>query len=799
MSSLRELGMAMRTLRRAPASAAIAVFALGLGIGLSTMIFSIMQGAMLRGLPFHEPHELVRVDRFNPERGPMTPTIHDYAAWRAGGRSFEALGAFFTGTVNLSGGGEHIPEHLRGAFVTPSVLELLGVRPVLGRLFNGGDDVEGAEPVILLGWKVWQQRFGGDSAVVGRTVRANGLESVIVGVLPEGFGFPESEQVWRTLRMDANRVPWGSGQWVQVIGRLRDGVSSDAATADLNRVAARIAQEHPETHRGLVVRVADFTKMDDDDVTMIFIMFGAVLAVLIIACVNVANLLIGRAIVRTKEVGIRIALGASRFRVALPFLAESAVLAAVGAVLGVAVAYAGLGVFIRSIEIHNPPFWMDFTIDGVVLAFVALATVCAALLAGVIPAWQAARLSLHDTLKDESRGATGFRLGRLSRALVVAEIALSLGLLAGAGLMIRSVVKLNTIDLGVPADNVFVARVALPVVSYADQDARRRFAADLLARLETLPAQSVALTSSLPGLSGGSSSVAIEGNTSASGSDAAYAMVPIVSSGYFGALAAQLIRGRDFSPADDAGAPTVAIVNRAFERRFFADGSALGRRIRVGGQDAPWLTIVGVSPDLFESGVQNWRPEAVYRPLAQNPVSYIRIAARTRANPLDLTATVRDHIRAIDPDLPLYDINTLRGAVQDANFVTGIFGGLFTAFGSAALVLASIGLYGVMSFSVSQRRREVGVRMAIGARPGKVLSLIMLQGMRQVVLGLAIGAFLAFALSRGIASSLYGVSPQDPVTLIGTVLLLVAVAALACAVPAFRATRIDPLEALRSE
>jgi predicted permease len=283
------------------------------------------------------------------------------------------------------------------------------------------------------------------------------------------------------------------------------------------------------------------------------------------------------------------------------------------------------------------------------------------------------------------------------------------------------------------------------------------------------------------------------------GAGSAPAISTTVSTGYFDTFNAAPLRGRDFTAADDAGAPPVAIVNRAFEQRYFADGDALGRRIRLGGEDAAWLTVVGIVPDLLESGVQNWRPEAIYRPIAQNPIRFLAMAARTATNPLDMTAAVRDQVRALDPDLPIYEIRTLRRAVQDASFRTGIFGGLFAAFGAAALVLASVGLYGVMSFSVDQRRREVGVRMAIGARPSNVVSLVMRQGMRQVALGMAIGALLAFALSRGIASSLFGVSPQDPLTLAATAFVLVAVAAVACGLPAFRATRVDPLEALRSE
>jgi predicted permease len=779
------------------------VFALGLGIGLSTLVFSITQGAMLRGPPFPEPEEIVRIDRLGQEGGRTIPTLHDYAAWSEGTQSFAALGAYFTNNINVRSAGASAPEFVRGAIITPSVLELLGVQPVMGRLFNAADTRESAEPVMLISWEVWQRVYQGDRAVIGRTLRANGVETVIVGVLPEGFGFPETEQMWRPLRMNASSIAWGSGERVQVIGRLRAGVAIAAADTDLDRIAARLAQEHPETHRNLTVHVSRFGELGDDQTAMLFIMLAAVAAVLLIACVNVANLLIGRAITRTKEVGVRIALGASRYRVALPFLTESVILAACGALLGIAVAYGGLVIFNRTVELHNPPFWIFFAIDRAVLTFVAVATAVAAILAGVIPALQAARLSLPDTLKDESRGATGFRLGRVSRGLVIAEIALSLGLLVGAGLMIRSVVKLNTIELGVDGEKVFVTRVALPQATYPDPEARRLFAAELWARLQTLPgARTVALSSTLPGPGGGpSSAIAMEGSTRADGSAAAYAMVPTVSAGYFQTFAAQPLRGRDFSPADDAGALPVAIVNRSFERKYFTDGNALGRRIRVasGGSENSWLTVVGVVPDLLESGVQNWRPEVVYRPIGQNPISYVRIVVHTSANTADFTRPVRDVVHAIDPDLALYQTNTLRGAVADANFITGIVGGLFTAFGSAALVLASIGLYGVMSFSVGQRRREVGVRMALGAKPLDVLSLILRQGMRQVLFGLAIGAFLAYALARGIAASLFGISPQDPLTLVGTTLLLVTVAAVACAVPALRATRTDPLEALRSE
>lgn len=801
MGPLFEVRLALRTLRRAPGSAIVAVLALGLGIGLSTLVFSIIQGAMLRGLPFERPHEIVSLYRQDPgSRFVRMPTIHDYAAWAGAERTVGAIGAYNTATFIFGRGeGEARPERLRGAAVTPSVFGLLGVQPLLGRSFDETDDVPGAAPVLMLNEELWRRRFDGDPSVIGRTLRVDGQETVVIGVLPGTFAFPESQEVWKPLRMDAARTPWGEGN-VQVVARLREGVTPERAKLDLDLIAARIADEHPETHAGLGVSVEPYGSFGGNDRAMLFVMLAAVAAVLVIACVNVANLLIGRAIMRTKEVGIRTALGASRWRVALPFLAESAVLAAAGALVGLAVAYIGIGLFVRSVEIHNPPFWIRFSIDGGVLAFVAGAAVVAALLAGSVPALQAARLSLHDTLKDESRGASSFRLGRASRGLVVAEIALSVALLVGAGLLVRSVLGLTALDMGVSTDDVFTARVALPSAAYPDGDAQRRFARDLETRLAGLPGvRTVALAASVPGRFGSNTWVDIEGVTGTDAQDRAYANVPVVSNGYFGVFDAAPIRGRAFNESDGAGAPAVAVVSEAFERRWLDGASALGRRVRIGDESAPWLEVVGVVPDLLESNIQSERYENVYRPLAQVPLRFINLAVRTAGAPLEFVVPLREQVQAIDPDLPVYDVATLGTAIRNDNFRYGIFGSLFASFGAAALVMAAVGLYGVMSFSVGQRRREVGVRMAVGAGAADVLRLILGHGMRQVALGLAIGTPLAFGLSRLIASALYRVSPTDPATFGIIVVLMIGVALLACIVPALRATRVDPLEALRSE
>jgi predicted permease len=701
-------------------------------------------------------------------------------------------------SVNISGDNEEVPQRLSGAAVTASTLRLIGVRPVIGRMFEEADEVEGAPPVMLISFQTWQQRFGGDPTIVGAVLRANGVLTTVAGILPEGFEFPYSQQIWQPLRIDPDRTPWGT-RTVRVIGRLRDGATPEAASQDLNAIAARLAQEQPETNAGMGVHVERFGEIGDQDRAMLFIMLAAVAGVLIIACVNVTNLLIGRAIVRTKEVGIRVALGASRIRVAMPFLAESVVLAMAGALVGIAIAYVSNGIFVRSIELADPPFWFRWGIEGDTLVFVASAAVTAAILAGVMPALQAARMALHDTLKDESRGASSFRLGRASRWLVIAEIALSVALLVGAGLVVRSANALNTFDLGVDADAVFIGHVELPAAMYGDAEARRRFTDDLQVRLAALPGVRVAaLSASIPGRYGGSMSVEIEGMSRTARSSLTV-RTPIVSPGYFRLFADGPVRGRIFEAYDDEVGENVVVVNEAFERRWLDGGEAVGRRVRLGDAEARWSTIVGVVPDLHESGVENAPPPAIYRPLAQAPISFITIAARTDARPLDLAAPIRDQLAAVDPDLPLFQTGTLRSIISGDNFRIRIAAGLFAMFGVAALLLSAVGLYGVMSFAVGQRRREVGVRMAIGARPADVLRLIVGQGLRQVALGLAIGAFLAVGLGRLMTWALFRVSPADPLTFASIGLLMTSVSLLACGVPAVRASRVDPLESLRTD
>jgi len=796
-----DLRYGARMIRKTPGPSAIAVFALAFGIGLTTLMFSIIYGALMRGLPFDQQDEIVRVIRVNAAEGRRMPAnVQDFVDWRAEQKSFEDIGAFIQSTMNLGVEGS-VAERLEGALVTPSVFPLLGIQPQLGRLFTEEESRPGAPDVLLIGWGVWQQRFGGDAAVIGRPVRVNGAESVIIGVMPQGFGFPSDQNAWAPLRVEPGRPRRPFGEW-QVMARLRDGVSLAAARTEFAAISQRTAREFPETDQNVSVTVEGFTEQSigTEERTVLYTMFGAVIFVLLIACANVANLLIGRAMIRTREIGVRTALGASRLHVVMQFLMESFALALVGAVLGTFIGAFGIRWFTAAIAGTGAPFWIDIRLDGPALLVTFAATLVAALAAGAIPAIQAARANTQDILKDESRGTSSFRLGRLSRVLVGAEIALSVFLLVGAGLMIKSVARLYTLDMGFDAGRIFHARLNLPPNVNVEIDARRRFAQEMQERLAALPGvDAVALSSSTPGFGAGRTPLLIEGADYPTERDRPSSSSIIVSTGFFATFGVQPVSGRDFGLQDAEGSLPVAVVNRSFERRFFADDGAIGKRFRFPDTSSVprWLTIVGVVPDLYANDVENELPDAVYRPITQVPIRGFAILARTRAEPAVITGSVRDVVASMDPDIALADPGSLQTVIRNDNWFYGVFGTLFVTFGLAALFLAAIGLYGVMSFSVSRRRREMGVRLAIGAEARDVLALIMRQGMTQSAIGLAIGTVFSFAVSQLLAAILFQVEPRDPFIFTTIILVLLTTAALACWLPARRAARTAPLEALR--
>ena len=812
-----DLRYAARLLRRNPALTLIAGIALTLGIGLTTTIFSLVYGVILRGLPFEEPQEIMHLSRSNLKRDVkrMEVTIHDFHDWRAQQRAFGDLAAFYTTTVNVSG--TEKPERFSGGYMSANAFRVLRVRPVLGRTFRDGEDRPGAEPVIVLGYSVWRDRFGADPNIVGRMIRANGEPVTVIGVMPDRFAFPFMQQVWLPLRLDPVAIPRGEGQTMHVFGRLRPGVSIGEAAAQLSAIARRLELEHPATNEGIGAVVGPFVKevLVDEGVEILYVMLGAVFLVLLVACANVANLLLSRGAARSKEVAIRTALGASRFRVAAQFLSEALALAVVGGVLGTGVAWVGVRLLDDAMTREGIPFFVDIRLDGVALLFVLATTLVATLAAGLLPALQASRAGVGEVLKDDARGSSSFRLGRVSKAIVVLEIALSCGLLVGAGLMIKSVTKLRTVDFGFEMTSVFTARIGLPEGKYADSASQLRFYEELQSRLAALPGvEAASLGSALPAAASlRRDRLALDGRAYATERDYPLTGAGVVAPGYFAAFGVAPRRGRDFSSGDREGTLPVAIVNESFARRFFPDRDPVGQRIRMGGPGTkePWRTIVGVAPDLYVSGPDNNEPDGIYIPMAQSPQRFLSVALRTGCphaprghpaggcDPMALTATVRETVTAIDADLPIYNVKSLPEAIHDQTWFYDVFGVVFMIFGFVALFLASVGLYGVMAFSVSRRTREVGIRMALGAQGRDVLGLILRQGFIQIAVGLFLGLSLAAGLSRLLALLLFQVDPRDPSVFGGVILTLFLTGVAACLIPARRATRVDPMVALRSE
>lgn len=804
---LNEIRYAARSLLKSPGLALIAVVTLGLGIGTVTFMFSVVYGALYRGLPFPEGDQIMHLSRTNlsADIEQMGLTIHDFVDWREQQSTFEELAGVRNGTVNVSG--TERPIRFDGAFMTANGFRVLRTQPFLGRGFQDGEEGPDGPHVVVLGYTVWRDHFESDPGAVGRTIRVNGEQSTIIGVMPDGFRFPVDQEIWVPLTDDVLEIPRGEGYTLNAFGRLRAGVTLDQAMTEYAGIANRLETAYPDSNEGIGVRIQPYTEafMGRDAEILLLTMLAVVFLVLFVACANVANLLLARAATQTKAVAIRSALGAGRGRILSRLLSEAGVLAVAGAALGIGVAWMGLGLFLPYATETNPPFWMEFAIDGPTLLFVVVVAALVTILSGIFPGMQASGAQVHEILKDESRGSSSLRIGRLSRMLVVGEIAFSVGLLVAAGLMIKGMVKVNSLDLGFRTEDVFTARVGLFENEFPDAASKVRFYEDVLDRLRSQPGVVAAsLTNQLPGLFSSFPYVTIQGVPYATDQDYPGARHAVITPDFFETFDVVMLAGRDFTRQDDADGLPVAIVNRSFADRFFPGEDPLGRQIRMGrsNSEAPWLTIVGLAPDLYMQGVQTegeGDPEGFYTPLAQDDIRFASIAIRAQGEPMALTPMVRDQVTAVHPDTPLYWVRTERDAVMENLWQINLFGGLFIVFGFVALFLATIGLYGVMSFATSQRTSEVGIRMALGAQAGDVLRLVLRTGAIQLFIGLTVGLGLAAVVSRGMRDMLFRVEPWDfSVFLVISVVLTVTGLA-ASVIPARRATRVDPVEALRYE
>ena len=805
-SLLQDIQLSFRALKKEPASAAIASITLALGIGLCTTAFSLVYGVFFRGLNVPEADRLIIIYRSVPSRDIdfMGVNWHDYADWREQQTSFEGLAMYETGTVNVSG--TEGPERYAGAFVTANTFELLREQPVLGTGFRPGDDAAQAPLTVVLGYDLWETRYRSDPSVVGQSLRVNGEAATILGVMPDGFMFPADQELWvasRDSRPDepdrerANRL--------NAFGRLKAGISLDQAAVEMALIAQRLEAEYPESNEGVTTRFRTFVEDDTGPelVAVFSAMQVATVFVLLIACANVANLLMARATLRTRESAVRTALGASRFRVILPFFAETLLLSAAGAALGLVLARVGITLFDGATQGVGKPYYMRFALDVPVWMFVLGVTVLTAVIAGAAPAAQVLRTDVNATLKDEVRGSSGVLGGKLTKVLVTAEIALSCALLIGAGLMIKSIVKLRNFDFPFATENVLTARLGLFETDYPDRESRHVLYDQLLARLAVLPGvNAVSLSTSLPP-SAGTWRIGIEGEVYATPQEHPTAEHISVTPDFFETFEVPIIRGRSFTESDAWEDEPVAIVNQPFVDRFFPGDDPIGKRFREGTADTAitWITIIGVVPDMR---LDNFEPEShpagFFRPLAQRDYSFVSIAMNTdRGNPLAMTREVRDVVRSLDPNLPIYQVATEQGFIDQRTWFYRVFGTIFIAFGLAALFMATVGLYGVLSFSVSRRVKEMGIRMALGATGGDVIRLVLRQGGLQILVGLSIGLVLAYGLTRVIRILMFETTPQDPPVFTIVVLVITVVGLLASLIPATRATRMNPVVALRYE
>ena len=803
---LHDLRYAARLQRKNPGFTIVAVIALALGIGANTAIFSVVNTVLLRPLPYKDPERLVMVWEDASRHGyPRdTPAAGNYSDWRDQNQVFEGMAAIADTSFNLTGSGE--PERLEGRRVSANLFPLLGVEPQIGRVFTAAEDQPGGPRVVLLSYGLWQRRFGGDPNIAGQSLTLNGESYVVVGVMPARFQFPSSDdQAWVPIAFTQQEAANRGRHYLQVLARLKPGVSLAQAQSEMSTIATRLQQQYPQFNAELGAVVQPLQEHLVGDIKpALLILLGAVGLVLLIACANVAYLLLARAAVRQKEIAVRVALGARRWRLIRQFLTESVLLSTLGGLVGLAIAYGGL-VLLKAFIPENISQAREISIDLKVLGFTFLVSVATGLIFGLAPAIQAARFNQIETLKEGGRdAATGGGGKRLRGLLVTAEVAISLVLLIGAGLLINSFLRLRNVDPGFRADNLLTMRIVLPKPRYEQFERRSAFYTDLVQRIQSLAGvRSAAVTTNLPLYRQGNSiGISIEGQPAPPPGQERIVVTRIISPGYFDTMSIPLLRGRQVTEQDTETTPNVVVISETMARRYWPGEDAVGKRIAAGRVTSPedWIQVVGVVKDVRQFELNAEPKPQMYLSYRQAGFFEPRdLVVKTDVDPSSLAATVRKAVWEIDKDQPVSNIQTMEEILADSIARQRFSMLLLAIFAAVALVLAGVGIYGVMSYSVAQRTHEIGIRMALGAETGAVLKLAVGYGMKLVIAGIVIGLIAAFALTRVMATLLFGVTATDPTTFTLISLLLVAVAALASYIPARRATRVNPIIALRYE
>jgi putative ABC transport system permease protein len=801
-----DLRYAARMQVKNPAFTLIAIIALALGIGANTAIFSVVNTVLLRPLPYKDPERLAMVWEDATKHGyPRdTPAAANFVDWRDQNQVFEGMAAIADESFNFTGVGE--PERLEGRRVSSSLFPLLGVEPQIGRVFAAGEDQPGSQRVVLLSYPFWQRRFGGDSSIVGKSLTLNGEGYTVVGVMPARFQFPSSDdEVWVPLALTPQQAANRNRHYLQVVARLKPGVTLTQAQTEMSTIATRLQQQYPQANADLGAAVMSLREHLVGDIKpALLILLGAVSLVLLIACANVANLLLARAAVRQKEIAVRVALGAKRTRLLKQFLTESVLLSTLGGIVGMAIAYGGL-ILLRTFIPENISQAREISIDFRVLAFTLLVSVATGVIFGLAPAIQAMRFNQIETLKEGGRdAATGGSGKRLRSLLVMAEVAISLVLLIGAGLLINSFLRLRNVDPGFRAENLLTMKIVLPEPKYREFERRSAFYTDLVQRVESLAGvRSAAVTTNLPLYRQGNSiSIGIEGRPDPPPGQELIVVTRIISPGYFDTMSIPLLRGRQFTDQDTGTSPNVLVISETMARRFWPGEEAIGKRISAGRVESPedWIQIVGVVKDVRQFELNADPKPQMYMSYRQAGFFAPRdLVVKTDVDPSSMAATVRKAVWDIDKDQPVSNIRTMESILADSIARQRFSMLLLAIFAAVALVLAGVGIYGVMSYSVAQRTREIGIRMALGAQTGAVLKLAVGYGLKLVVAGIVLGLIAAFALTRVMSTLLFGVTATDPATFTLISLLLVCVAAIASYIPAKRATKVNPIIALRYE
>jgi putative ABC transport system permease protein len=803
MDTLRQdLAYAIRRLRRSPGFTAVAIATLAVGIGANSAIFSVVRAVLLKPLPFDEPERLVRVAQTWQGR-PVVYSPQNFLDVEAEARSFEGLSAVVENGMTLTSGGP--PARVEGASVSASFFDVLRVRPTPGRGFVRGENDPGRTRVAVLGQRLWSRRFGADPTLVGRTIELDREPYEVVGIAPADFSFPEGVEIWTPLEHDEVFRTKSRGAWyLTVIGRLRPEASIDSARDEVATIAARLARTYPDADEGVGGTVGSLQESLVGDVRpALLVLLGAVGLVLLIACVNVANLLLARVAAREVELAVRTALGAGRLALVRQLLTESLLLAALGGIAGIFLAWLSLDSLL-ALQPRGVPRLSEVHVDRAVAAFTALVSVVTGLLFGVFPALHSTRRATADTLREGGRGLLGGRAGRLRGGLVIGQMALAMMLLAGAGLLVRSFTQLRRVDPGFRSDGVLTFRISLPESAYAEDARRTAFFDELVARLRALPGVSGAgAVSGLP--LGGSRfgfSFEIAGRPPVTPAQQPSIELRIVTADYLKTMGIPLRLGRGIEASDTASAPPVVVLSESAARRYFPGEDPLGQRLKIGmrtSQGSAGGEIVGVVGDVKDGGLAADSLPTAYLPYAQTPFGTLDVLVRTATSPLALLSAAQGVVRELDPELALARVRTLDDVVARSISEPRFYTVLLGAFATIALLLAAIGIFGVLSYAVVQRSREIGIRVALGAHPAQVLGLVLRQALLLSATGVAAGLVGALLLGRALSSLLFQLSPRDPATLACVAGLLVFVALVASYLPARQATRVDPLVALRSE